>query len=419
MHFGLFTYGSRGDVQPYMALALGLMHHGHQVTLAAPQNFKNLIEGYGISFHPLHGNAEELIYSPECLQVINSGNDVAFLKHLFSMLSNMKEPLLESMLSCGHKVDAFIVNNLGSDIYGAVAEKLGKKMMIVQLNPPNITTREFAMPGLDWFNMSWYNQLTYSIANAVLWKLAKKTTYTFRNLLQLPPLKQSVFKQYIEDKIPVIHAFSTELIKRPADWQEQHVVTGFLTLPQQIIQNNYTAQAELVSWLTRGDKPIYIGFGSIPVPDPEKLRGIIEQLLTATNHRIIFCTGWSHVPNLPQHTNLMVISQVNHQWLLPQCKTAVIHGGVGTLAAVLKAGIPVIIVSIFVDQPLWGKIIAKKKNGLHIPWRKLTAVKLLNAINKTADAQMQNEAKQAAKNINQQDGVKNAVYAIEQYLVKP
>jgi len=418
MHFGLFTYGSRGDVQPYMALALGLMYNGHQVTLAAPENFKGLVESYGINFHALHGNAEELIYSPECLQVIKSGNDVAFLKHLFNLLSNMKEPLLESLLSCGNQVDAFIVNNLGADIYGAVAEKLGKKMLIVQLNPPNISTREFAMPGLDWINISWYNKLTYSIANAVLWKLAKKTTYTFRNLLQLPPLKQSIFKQYIEDKIPVIHAFSAELIKRPADWQEQHIITGFLTIPPQVTKNEYQAPAELADWLALGDKPVYIGFGSIPVPDPEKFQHIIEHLLLNTSHRIIFCTGWSQIPNLPQHPNLFVVSHANHQWLLPQCKTAVIHGGVGTLAAVLKAGIPVIVVSIFVDQPLWGKMIAKKKNGVHIPWRKLTAVKLLNAINQTASIQMQNQAKLTGENINQEDGVKNAVDAIERYLIK-
>lgn len=415
MHFGLFTYGSRGDVQPYIALALGLIQNGHQVTLAAPENFKGLVEGYGINFHALHGNAEELIYSPECLQVINSGNDVAFIKHLFNVLSNMKEPLLESLLSCGNKVDAFIVNNLGSDIYGAVAEKLGKKMVIVQLNPPNISTREFAMPGLDWINISWYNKLTYSIANAVLWKLAKKTTYTFRNLLQLPPLKQSIFKQYIEDKIPVIHAFSNELIGRPADWQEQHIITGFLSTPP---QSNYEIPTHLANWLTQGNKPVYIGFGSIPVPSTQKLRNIIEHMLLHTNNRIVFCTGWSQIPDLPQHPNLFVISHANHQWLLPQCKTAVIHGGIGTLAAVLKAGIPVIVVSIFVDQPLWGKMIVEKQNGLHIPWRKLTAAKLLNAINQTAGTEMINRAKLMAENINHEDGVKNGVNAIEHYLVK-
>lgn len=418
MHFGLFTYGSRGDVQPYMALALGLMQNGHKVTLAAPENFKTLVEDYGITFHALHGNAEELIYSPECLKVISSGNNIDFLKHLFKVLYDMRQPLLNSMVSCGNKVDAFIVNQLGADIYAAVAEKLGKPMAIVQLNPPNISTKEFALPGLDFINFAWYNQLTYRIANAVLWKMAKKNNAIFRKMLGLPPSQRSVFKQFINANIPVIHAFSTELLKRPADWQAEHMITGFLTLPALVKARHYTQNTQLTEWLAAGHKPVYIGFGSIPVPGPEKLRDIINYVLKNSAHRIIFCKGWSHIPGLPTHPNLFIVSQTDHQWLLPQCKAAVIHGGIGTLAAVLKAGIPVIVASIFVDQPLWGNMIAKKKNGLHIPWRKLTAAKLLQAISQTNDANMVNHAQLTAQNINEEDGVKNAVNAINQYFVQ-
>jgi sterol 3beta-glucosyltransferase len=418
MHFGIFTYGSRGDVQPYVALALGLVKNGHEVTLAAPENFKGLVEGYGINFHALHGNAEEIIYTPECLKIIHKGNDVDFMRYLSKILTHIREPLLRDLLACAAKVDALIVNNLGANIYAAVAEKLGKKMLIVQLNPPIISTGEFAVTNLSFINWGWYNRMTYRLVNAVLWQLIKKSTVEFRKMLELPPLKRSIIRQFEDDQIPVIHAFSNELINRPADWQSHYSVVGFLTVPAGLHgkQNTIVLSPDLIQWLKQGEKPVYIGFGSIPVPDANKLGSIISHILTTTNNRIVFCEGWSHIPNLPVHPNLFVVHSTDHQWLLPQCKAAVIHGGIGTLAAVLKAGVPVIIVSIFVDQPIWGNLIAnKKKKGLHLPWSKLTADRLVNAIDLATQPNVVSQAALMAQNINRENGVENAVKIIESY----
>src|ERR1700733_3198850 len=82
MRYAIITYGSRGDVQPFIALALGLMARGHKVRLLAPENFKDFVEGFGVTFYPLHGNAEELLYLPEGLRVLKTGNAIAFLKYL-------------------------------------------------------------------------------------------------------------------------------------------------------------------------------------------------------------------------------------------------------------------------------------------------------------------------------------------------
>jgi sterol 3beta-glucosyltransferase len=116
MHYGLFTYGSRGDVQPYITLASGLMKAGHSVILAAPQNFKTLVESNGIDFHALHGDAEETIYSAECLKVIRSGNDIAFICYMFRLLYNIREPLLQTILDCAGQVVVMVVNNLGAAV---------------------------------------------------------------------------------------------------------------------------------------------------------------------------------------------------------------------------------------------------------------------------------------------------------------
>jgi sterol 3beta-glucosyltransferase len=415
MHFGLFTYGSRGDVQPYIALALGLMNCGHQVTLAAPQNFKNLVEGYGVTFHALHGNAEELVYSPECMEVIKSGSDLAFIRFFIKIQHDIRYELFNTILNGCKAVDAVITNNVGCMPVSIAAEHLHKKMLIVQLNPPAVPTKAFALPGLDFINHPWYNKLTYNLMQRVVWNLAKNDLIEFRQLLRLPPFKQNIFQHLTDKKIPVLHAFSEDLIKRPTDWASHYTVTGFLTLNKS--NGNDNIPQGLANWLQAGKKPVYIGFGSIPVPEPDKLSQIIQHLLTLTNYRIVFCAGWSHIPQLPQHVNLFVVSAVDHQWLFPQCKTAIIHGGIGTLTAVLRAGIPPIIVSLFVDQPIWGKIIARKRAGVHLPWRKLNAQRLIKAIEETSTPDLTRQAAVMGEKFSKEDGVTNAVNYIENYFL--
>jgi sterol 3beta-glucosyltransferase len=412
MHYGLFTYGSRGDVQPYIALALGLTEAGHTVTLAAPQNFKGLVEGYGIRFHALHGDAEEIVYSPECLEVIRSGNDIAFIRYMFGLLYTNREPLLQSMTACAGQVDLMVVNNLGAAIFGAVAQKLDKPLVIVQLNPPTIRTAEFAAPGIDFINVSWFNKMTYHVVNILLWKLSKKAINEYRRLLELTPLTQVSYQQFI-NHMPVIHAYSPQLFKQPADWRAHHRVTGFLSMPRQTNAQPLNTNPTLTAWLNSGTKPVYIGFGSIPVPDEARLEAIVAELLTNASYRILLCTGWSKLQNLPKHPNLFIVNQINHEWILSQCTAAVIHGGIGTLAAVLKAGIPAIVVSIFVDQPIWGKVIQRKKVGVHLPWKRLTFSRLLKALNMVSHDGYQSNVEEISYRLHKEDGVGQAVEVIQ------
>ena len=89
MNIGIFTYGTRGDVQPYIALALGLMEKGHQITLAAPENFQDLVEDYGITFHPLYGDAEMNMNSAEGKSILKTENTIKLMKYFFKVLHNM------------------------------------------------------------------------------------------------------------------------------------------------------------------------------------------------------------------------------------------------------------------------------------------------------------------------------------------
>lgn len=175
---------------------------------------------------------------------------------------------------------------------------------------------------------------------------------------------------------------------------------------------------KLNDWLPIGSKPVYIGFGSNGVSDKAKLIQILGEVLQHTNERILFCTGWSVFENLPKHENLFVAKYLNHEAILPQCKAGVFHGGAGTLAAMLRNNLPVIIVSFYTDQPAWGKIAERKKLGVHISAKKLTAQRLITAIDKAQSSEIRNNVFRIGEIIRNENGLDIAVSAIEVFFKK-
>jgi UDP:flavonoid glycosyltransferase YjiC (YdhE family) len=213
---------------------------------------------------------------------------------------------------------------------------------------------------------------------------------------------------------------SKQLLKQPKDWASNSFVTGFLEIPKIERNNNSNEQIPetLKVWMDNGEKPIYIGFGSIPIPDTALINSIIIKLLEETNHRIVFCYGWTKPFIQIKHKNLFVAENINHEWLLPKCKMAIIHGGIGTVGSVLKAQIPLIIASIVVDQPFNGQLIEKNKTGIHIPFRKLTFEKLQKAIDKINSNNFKDNAKSIGEKMGLENGVTESICIIENYLKK-
>jgi UDP:flavonoid glycosyltransferase YjiC (YdhE family) len=233
----------------------------------------------------------------------------------------------------------------------------------------------------------------------------------------LSALGQSIFNKVDSDRILTCYAVSPVLLKRPSDWETHIKVTGFLILPNRSNDGSKDVPGEWIKWLDRGEKPVYIGFGSMPIPDPARFTGILRELLRRTSHRFIFCNGWPDLEGLPVDSRLLVVSSIPHEWLFPQCQAAIIHGGVGTLAAALRAGIPTIIVSIFGDQHWWGKLIQKRKLGCHIPFKRLSTKKLVAAIQNVFAPEIARNLADLSSKLNGEDGLQNAIDNLEEYFL--
>jgi sterol 3beta-glucosyltransferase len=417
MHYGICTYGSRGDTQPYIALALGLIDRGHQVTLFANENFADFVQAYGIDFYPLPGNIEMMVHAPEVLGVLKSGNMISFFRELQKMSRIIQPRVNQAMLSGVAKPDVLVASPLAIIWIYSIAEKLSKKWAILQLSLPTVPTKAFPFPGFAFFNWPVYNQFTYSLISAIYWRLNKKDIAAHRQGIGLAPLKGSIIKKIEVQQILNCYAFSPSLIARPADWPNAVDITGFLSIPKEKRKRSDYEQPsiELINWLKKGDPPVYIGFGSIPIPDPELFSQIMEEIIRSTGERFIFCEGWSIIPKFPKHERVFTLKSIDHSWLLPQCRTAIIHGGIGTIGAVLTAKIPAIVLSVFGDQPVWGKLIARKNLGVHLPFRKISKEKLLIAIEQTKSIAIKNAASATGDQIGKEDALARAIDRLENY----
>jgi sterol 3beta-glucosyltransferase len=419
MRYGIITTGSRGDVQPFIALALALMEKGHDVTIVASENFREFVEGFGVQYLPVAGNSEQLLNSPEALKLLEGGSIFKFFYHLQKVSAQTADQSNRDILEACSNFDGLVTSVIPLPLVYSIAEKFRKKCAVVFLSAPPIPTREFPFQVFGAKGHPWINRLSYRLMG-LGYAMISKQINRFRNEIGLPIT--NVMKACLQSDMLAITAVSQQFIKQPHDWPPNAHVTGFFYLPSSAREKPSMNEIPegLEEWLAKGEKPVYMGFGSIPIPDKEKLFHALQGVLA--ERRVVFGAGWSILNGvgaagggLPAHPNLFVTKYVNHDWLLPRCSTAIIHGGIGTVSAALRSGLPLIVVSILADQPVNGKIIEQKKLGCHLPFKKLSPEKLLQAINAAEDHLIKENCSATAAVIRSEDGLGNAVTLLEKY----
>jgi UDP:flavonoid glycosyltransferase YjiC (YdhE family) len=419
MRYGIITTGSRGDVQPFIALALALMKKGHDVTIVASENFRDFVDGFGVPYLPVAGNTEQLINSPEALKLLEGGSIFKFFYHLQKVAAQTAEQSNRDILEACSHFDGLITSVLPLPLVYSIAEKAGKKCAVVFLSVPPIPTREFPYQVLGSKGHPWVNRLSYRMMG-LGYAMISKQVNKFRKEIGLPIT--NVMKACLQSDMLALTAVSQQFIKQPHDWPPNAHVTGFFYLPPSAREKPPINEIPegLEDWLAKGDKPVYIGFGSIPIPDKEKLLHTLQGILT--QRRVVFGAGWSILSGIgaagggiPSHPNLFVTKYVNHDWLLPRCSAAIIHGGIGTISAALRSGTPIIVVSILADQPVNGKMIEQKKLGCHLPFKSLSPEKLLQAIKAAEDPLIKENCRATAARIKTEDGLGKAVDLLEKY----
>ncbi|KDP30763.1 hypothetical protein JCGZ_15192 [Jatropha curcas] len=418
LKIAILVVGTRGDVQPFLAMAKRLQEFGHRVRLATHANFRSFVRSAGVEFYPLGGDPRVLAgYMARNKGLIPSapgeiGIQRKQLKAIIeSLLPACTEPDIETGAS--FRAQAIIAN---PPAYGHVhvAEALGIPIHIF-FTMPWTPTYEFPHP-LARVPQSAGNWLSYVVVDLLIWWGIRGYINDFRKRkLKLPPIAYFSMYHGSLSHLPTGYLWSPHLVPKPNDWGPLVDVVGYCFLN---LGSKYEPKEEFNKWILKGTKPIYIGFGSMPLEDPKKTTDMITEALKDTGQRGIIDRGWGDLGNLTEvPDNVFLLEDCPHDWLFPQCAAVVHHGGAGTTATGLKAGCPTTIVPFFGDQFFWGDKVHKQGLGpAPIPIAQLNVENLSNAITFMLQPEVKSRAMELAKLIENEDGVAAAVDAFHRHL---
>ena len=233
-------------------------------------------------------------------------------------------------------------------------------------------------------------------------------------MLNLPgPSFWGPYKSSRLNQNPILYGFSPSVIPSPADWGSNSHVTGYWYLDS---PDDWTPPKELIAFIDADSPPIYVGFGSMSNRNPAEVANLIVKALELSKQRGIILSGWGGLQKADLPKSVFMVDSVPFSWLFPRVAAVVHHGGAGTTAYGLRAGIPSIVVPFFADQPFWGHLVAKLGVGPKpIPRKKLTAERLAKAIDiAVADQTMRQCAVDLGSRIQAEDGVSRAVEVIQE-----
>jgi sterol 3beta-glucosyltransferase len=415
MKITIFASGSRGDVQPYVALGKGLHEAGHQVRLLTTDDFQGLAEAAGLEFCSTGTSIEAILQSPEWRALSESGN---FLKILQGMNRAMKQhagALVQRLPEYCAGSDLLLSGVAGFTGPFSVAEKLRIPYVQAYLFPVT-PTRAFPGPLTPSLPLgTLLNPLSFQMVRQALWQSGRVADVTVRKQLGMPPRGfWGPFGALDQLPTPVLYGYSAHVLPRPADWDARHIVTGWWYLDEEAWQ----PPQDLLDFLAAGPAPVYIGFGSMGSTNPAEAAQIALESLQRSGQRGVIAAGWGGMTAADVPDSVHMIKAAPHHWLFPRMAAVVHHGGVGTTAAGLRAGVPSILVPFMGDQPYWGKRVTDLGVGPHaIPRKQLTAERLATAITAcVTDAAMQGKAHTLGEHIRTEDGIGNAVTLINQTL---
>lgn len=414
----IMTYGTRGDVEPMLALALGLKRRGHAVLLVTSERFGDWIGGHGIDFAPVSDEALALIDTDDAKALLDSAAGWPAKIAAGRRLTTAAGPITDGIvaeswrIAAGFWPDAIVFH---PKMLAAphIAEKLGIPAFIAALQPMFAPTSAFPVPGLPRLPLPRWNRLTYRLST-MGYGLYRKSVNRLRiDDLGLAPVTKAshVLEPPMLGPVPILHAISPLVIDRPADWRPDVHLTGYWRLPA---DGDFRPDPALAAFLAAGPPPVYAGFGSMPSRDPEVLGQTVIAAIRAAGKRGVVGSGWGGMAAMAAD-DIHVIGSAPHDWLFPRMAAVIHHGGAGTTAAAFHSGIPGIICPFGMDQPYWGNVSSRLGVGPAPLSRKhLTVAALADRIRiASGDAAMRRAAVTLSERLREEDGVARAASLIE------
>jgi sterol 3beta-glucosyltransferase len=404
----LFAGGSRGDVQPYLALSVGLARAGHQVTLLVSAEVPPTADLSGVRVvTAAEGSAATAAVAG---RLIEQGRLIAALRATGEGARSLALTTARSALPYAEQAD-LLVAGLGG-LYAAqlLAQQLGRRFMPALLMPLSVTAERpsllLPVPRLP----GSLNRLTHRLTQRLLWfsLFRDSDRLVRRELFGLPPAHAAEQCALFDGSDGLLYGFSPQVVPPAADWPSTIAVTGAWQLP---IDAEPPLPDAVERFLAAGPPPLVIGFGSMRNRDPRAVAEMVISALRRHGRRGILLSGWGGLRADALPDDLLLIDQVPHRRLLPRAAAVVHHGGAGTTMAGLSAGIPNLVVPFFGDQPYWARRVHELGVGPPpLARQRLSTERLTSAFDRLLhDQPMRERARQLGAAIQQEDGVGRAV----------
>lgn len=423
MRIAVIAFGTRGDVQPALALGLGLRKRGHEVRMVVGTDSTDEVRRCGLDAVTAPVDFRRTLTTRTGRDLVEHGNGAGFLifartlKRLFVING---PALMDTVFRAAVGCDA-VISSFTSTVYAvSVAQKLGIRHIGTALQPAPVATRSgpatpsAPLAGDDsLINLAFHKAMIEPFG----WRTMNRTTNEFRReVLGLPAQSRRRFQRaYRAD--PILQGFSPSVVPHPKDWPATMHTTGYWFLDHDL---GWSPPHDLLDFLDDGEPPVFIGFGSVMRSDPAALTRLLLEAVRESGRRAILQSGWARLDSgagrLPG--SVYMLGDASHRWLFHRVSAVVHHGGAGTTASGLRAGVPNVIVPHMADQPFWGRRVAALGAGPKpVPAAKLTAHGLAEAIRQaTGDPVMRQRATDLGAKLRAEDGVATAVTLVDRYL---
>lgn len=357
MKFALASYGTRGDIEPTTAVARELVRRGHEVIMAVPPNLVELVGSAGLTALPYGQDQQEGVWDMDFLgKFWRVGEKVRLWRELQELLSQSWAEMSKTLVALADGADLVLTGPGFPGIPANVAEHYNIPLAVMHYFPmrptgqlaPNLPSAvvRFAMAALDWPQ----------------WRLTKKGEDAQRRELGLPKATRPAPQRIAERGSLEIQAYDQVCFPGLADewakWADQRPFVGTLT-----IEMATDADDEVASWIAGATPPIFFGFGSTPIDSPADTIKMIGAACAQLGERALICSGATDFSDGPRADDVKMVGPINYASVFPACRAVVHHGGAGTTAAGLRAGVPTLSLWSKSDQRIWAAQVERLEVG--------------------------------------------------------
>ncbi|MEU1973509.1 glycosyltransferase [Microbacterium sp. NPDC019599] len=406
----ILTFGTRGDIEPFAALADRLAVEGHEVALAAPESHRHAVSA-AVLYEPMGTEMDRVMR--EAMADMNGPAEALTAGR--QMMAAMRVSLDEQWEIAQRFEPTVVVAHPkalgGPHIGGRLGVPVVPSLPLPFLTP----TAAFPVPFTARPLGPRLNRLSYTFNRFTALAYGGMINRFRRDQLGLE--RASRFSDYLHsadgERMPVLYSFSRHVVPRPPDYPASAHVTGYWF--REPSSTEWAPPPELSEFL-EGDGPVvYIGFGSMGFGKDAERRGrVVAEAVHAAGTRAVVAQGWGALQIQPTR-DVLLIDEVPHEWLFPRVAAVVHHGGAGTTAAGLRAGKPTMICPVLGDQPFWGRRVHELGVGpAPVPLRRLSSEELASAITGMLhDDAYRARAADIAAQLAQEDGTGQAVRVLE------